>query len=717
MLDSGWKRLHWGDTRIHLLEPMEQPGPCGALLVVDRVTPAERCLLEACYKRSISWFAASEEGADLSLPDWVAKVRHYLKCGLLVAVSAEDLQDSDGTPWPMHQWLPEISAGGYPVVPVSVFPHWGHSQEGGPGRWVPRRTQLHEKRVDIVVGEPVVGPATGKNIRLQHDLLATRASLARKRHNLTAPRLFLRVARRKWAESCFLDGAVATGEMTFGRALTASLLMADIFKNLLPNEEMVGVWMPTGTGGALVNTALALCGRVAINLNYTASQAVNDACLSQTSVKTIITARRFLNRLSFEPGSGRKLLILEDTVGKATGFAKARAYFRARFLPLGMLESWLGCNAQQPDDLATIVFSSGSTGAPKGVELTHGNIVANIQSLIAYGDIFPEDRMLGVLPFFHSFGYTITLWAPLCQGISVAYYPDPRQGRDIGALCRRHASTVMLSTATFLRFCLKRAEVGDFDSVRLLVCGAEKLPMPLAREFSERFGVLPIEGYGCTELSPVSNINLPDLVLANGRKLLRNQPGSVGKMVTGCTCRILDPDTGLSIPDGMPGMIHIAGANVMRGYLGQPGKTAEVVHEGYYRTGDIGYVDERGHIVITGRLSRFAKSGGEMVPLERIEQMLHEELPSTDRVCGVSCVPDQTRGERVVVLFVPETLAEYGIDIKTWLKRLSARGIPPLWIPSERDFLPVPEIPSLGSGKLDLQQLAQMARTLAGSNG
>jgi acyl-[acyl-carrier-protein]-phospholipid O-acyltransferase/long-chain-fatty-acid--[acyl-carrier-protein] ligase len=275
----------------------------------------------------------------------------------------------------------------------------------------------------------------------------------------------------------------------------------------------------------------------------------------------------------------------------------------------------------------------------------------------------------------------------------------------------------MLSTATFLRFCLKRAEVGDFDSVRLLVCGAEKLPVPLAREFSERFGVLPIEGYGCTELSPVSNINLPDLVLANGRKLLRNQPGSVGRMVSGCTCRILDPDTGLPMPDGMPGMIHIAGANVMRGYLGQPGKTAEVVHEGYYRTGDIGYVDERGHIVITGRLSRFAKSGGEMVPLERIEQMLHEELPSTDRVCGVSCVPDQTRGERVVVLFVPEALAEYGIDIKTWLKRLSARGIPPLWIPSERDFLPVPEIPILGSGKLDLQQLAQMARTLAGSNG
>lgn len=717
MLDSGWKKRDWGDTQIHLLEPSQQPGPCGALLVVDRVTPEERCWVEASYKRPITWFTASEEGAALSMPAWVDRVRHFLKSGLLVAVSAEDLQDRDGTPWPMHHWLPLISAGGYPVVPVSVFPHWGHSQEGGPGRWVPRRTQLHEKRVDIAIGEPIVGPVTGKQARLEHDRLATRAALARKSHNLTPPRLYLRVARQKWGESCFLDGAVATGEMTFGRALTASLLMAEIFQSQIPNEEMVGVWMPTGTGGALVNVALGLCGRVAINLNYTASQSVNDACLAQTAVKTIVTARRFLNRLGFEPGPGRKLLILEDTVGKASGYAKACAYFRARFLPLSMLESWLGCNTQQSDDLATIVFSSGSTGAPKGVELTHANIVANIQSLIAYGDVFPEDRMLGILPFFHSFGYTITLWAPLCQGISVAYYPDPRQGRDIGALCRRHASTVMLSTATFLRFCLKRAEVGDFDSVRLLVCGAEKMPMPLAREFHERFGVLPIEGYGCTELAPVSNINLPDMLLDNGRTLLRNQQGSVGRMVTGCTCSILDPDTGAPMPDDMPGMIHIAGANVMRGYHGQPSKTADVIRDGYYRTGDVGYVDDRGHLVITGRLSRFAKSGGEMVPLERIEQMLHEELPSTDRVCGVSAVPDVSRGERVVVLYIPDALAEHGTDIKNWIKRLSARGIPPLWIPAERDFLPVPEIPILGSGKLDLQQLAQLARKLAGGNG
>lgn len=713
-----WRRMHWGDTRLHHSGADRVPVSGAALLVVQRVTPKERALVEACCKRSLTWCAATEEGAGHSLEAWITRARHLLNAGLAVAVASEDLVGADGQPWPMHRWLSAILGGAtLPVLPVAFIPHWGHDQEGGPGHWIPRQTQLHEKRADVAFGKPIASSdADGRTIREQLDRLSADAAIARKPHNLSPARLFLRVARKRWAQPCLLDGAVATGEMTFGRALTASLLMAEAFKRQMPGEEMVGVWLPTGTGAALVNTAIGLMGRVAINLNYTATQAVNDACLEQTTVRTIVTARRFLARMPFEPGS-RKLLILEDVVGKATGWAKARAYARALLMPLGWLEAWLGCDARGPDDLATIVFSSGSTGAPKGVELTCGNLVANIQSLVTYGDIFPEDRMLGVLPFFHSFGFTVTLWAPLTQGMSVAYYPDPRQGRDVGALCRRHRSTVMLSTATFLRFCLKRAEVGDFRSVRFLVCGAEKLPVSLAREFQERFGVLPIEGYGCTELAPVTNINLPDIPLADGKLWWRDQPGSVGRMVTGCHARILEPDTGAPMPAGEPGMIHIAGANVMRGYHGQPAKTSEAVKDGYYKTGDIGYLDERCHLVITGRLSRFAKSGGEMVPLERVEQILHEELPTNERVCGVTCVPDATRGEKVVLLYVRAMLDEHGLDIKAWLKKLAARGVPPLWVPSEKDCHPVEEIPALGSGKLDLQSLKRMALERAGSNG
>lgn len=708
---QGWRKLHWGDTRLHHLGAERVPQTGGLLMIVERVTPKERVLVEACCKRSLTWCSASEEGLGLSIKAWTAKVRHLLAAGLAVAVASEDLIDSNGEAWPLGRWLLDIVSGfNLPVLPVAFFPHWGHDQECGPGGWVPRATQLHEKRADILFGDSMAcAIADGRTVRDRLDRLSTDAAIARRSHNQAPARLFLRIARKRWSHPCLLDGAVASGEMTFGRALTASLLMAEFFKKEMPGEDMVGVWLPTGTGAALVNAAIGLVGRVAINLNYTASQSVNDACLDQTTVRTIVTARRFLSKLPFTPGGGRRLLILEDTVGKASGWAKVRAYARALAMPLGMLEAWLGCDRRGPDDLATIVFSSGSTGAPKGVELTNGNIVANIQSLVTFGDIFPEDRILGILPFFHSFGYTVTLWAPLTQGISVAYYPDPRQGREIGALCRRHRSTIMLSTATFLRFCLKRSEQGDFSSIRFLVCGAEKLPPSLAREFQGRFGVLPIEGYGCTELAPVTNINLPDRVLPDGKTLWRDQPGSVGRMVTGCHALILDPDTGEPMPPGEAGMIHIAGANVMRGYHGQAQKTAEVINNSYYRTGDVGYLDGRGHLVITGRLSRFAKSGGEMVPLEKVEQMLHDELPSNDRICAVTCVPDPARGEKVVVLYLRPLLEEHGIDIRGWLKKLSARGVPPLWVPSEKDCHAVDEIPVLGSGKLDLQAVKKLA--------
>lgn len=718
MTGNGWRELHWGDTRVRHFGADLVPTSGPALLVVQRATPAERVKVEACLKRSLQWNAASEEGEGLSMEAWVARTRKLLEGGLAVAVASEDLLEKGGEPWPMHRWLPAVLNGlKLPVFPVAYFPHWGHSQEGGPGKWIPRKTQLQENAAEVVVGGPVPSAeADGRTILDMLDRLTAEAAIQSGPENLTPPRLFLRAARRRWNQPCFLDGAVTTGEMTFGRALTAALLMAEAFKREMPGEDMVGVWLPTGTGSGLVNAALGLLGRVAINLNYTATQGVNDACLDQTGVRTIVTARRFLARLPFESGN-RRLLILEDVVGKAGVWAKARALARALLMPVAWLEAWLGCDKQKPAELATIVFSSGSTGAPKGVELTWGNLVANIQSLVTHADIFPEDRMLGILPFFHSFGYTVTLWAPLTQGISVAYFPDPRMGREIGALCRRHGSTIMLSTATFLRFCLKKAEPGDFSTVRFLVCGAEKLPVPLAREFRDRFGVHPIEGYGCTELAPVSNINLSDLPLPDGKTWWRDQPGSVGRTVAGCHTRILDADTGAPLSPGEPGMIHIAGANVMRGYHGQPARTSEVIRDGYYKTGDVGYIDERGHLVITGRLSRFAKSGGEMVPLERLEQILHEELPSNDRVCGVTCVPDTTRGEKVVVLYVRALLDNHGLDIRAWLKKLSARGVPSLWIPSERDCHPVEELPSLGSGKPDLQALKRMALDLAGTVG
>jgi acyl-[acyl-carrier-protein]-phospholipid O-acyltransferase/long-chain-fatty-acid--[acyl-carrier-protein] ligase len=369
----------------------------------------------------------------------------------------------------------------------------------------------------------------------------------------------------------------------------------------------------------------------------------------------------------------------------------------------------LGLAGHRLDDVATIIFSSGSTGEPKGVMLTHANIAANVESMIQAINHRPADRILGVLPFFHSFGYTVTLWAAAQVGASAVYHADPRQAREIGELCRNHRCTIYVSTATFLRFCLKKCEPGDFATLKILVCGAEKLPQSLAQSFRERFGVLPLEGYGCTELSPVVSANLPD-VEADGFLRVHNKPGSIGCPLAGVAVRVVNPDTYEPLPVGAEGLLLAYGANVMKGYLHRPEQTAAVVRDGWYVTGDMARLDDDGFVTLTGRLTRFAKCGGEMVPLEKVEEELHDVLGTSERVCAVTCVPDESRGERVVVLYV----AENGLDVRSWCKGLGARGLPNLWVPAERDFFRVGELPVLGSGKLNLKRVKEMALELAG---
>ncbi len=356
------------------------------------------------------------------------------------------------------------------------------------------------------------------------------------------------------------------------------------------------------------------------------------------------------------------------------------------------------------DDLATVIFSSGSTGEPKGVMLTHGNIAANVESMIQAVSLRPSDRALGVLPFFHSFGYTVTLWAPLQVGASVLYHPDPRQAKEIGELCRVHQCSVYVSTATFLRFCLRKCEPDDFRTLRILICGAEKLPVSLAEEFQRKFGVLPLEGYGCTELSPVAATNLPDAEVDGGR-VVGNKFGTVGQPLPGIAARVVHPDTREPLPIGAEGLLLIHGGNVMQAYLDRPELTRDVVLDGWYLTGDMARLDADGFITLTGRLSRFAKCGGEMVPLEKIEEVLHEVLGTSERICVVTCVADEARGERLIVLY----LRQDGLEVRLWCQQLSSRGLPNLWIPAERDFHVVAELPVLGSGKLNLQGVKEMA--------
>jgi acyl-[acyl-carrier-protein]-phospholipid O-acyltransferase / long-chain-fatty-acid--[acyl-carrier-protein] ligase len=508
----------------------------------------------------------------------------------------------------------------------------------------------------------------------------------------------------------FVDNASGTEKrLTIGQGFVAVWCLAAWLKGRLPkNQDAVAIWLPTGLGGTLANAALALLRRPTVNLNYTAGRdAIASAC-RQAGITTVITAKRFTSRIPLDLPADMDRIHLEDALGGITKIMKLTRFVALLVVPAWLLIRFLGLHRLRPDDTLTIVFSSGSTGEPKGVMLSHRNIAANVHAFEEGVDLRRTDVMLASLPFFHSFGYTVCLWAPLNVGMAAVYQPDPRAAQEIGDHCEKHRCTIMMATATFIRFYLRRCQPQQFKSLRLLICGAEKLAVKLQEEFHAKFGVELLEGYGCTELSPVASTNLHDIV-HKGVKQMAHKLGTVGQPIPGVVARACDPETLRPLPPGEEGVLGVKGPNVMKGYLNQPEKTASVVNDGWYNTGDRGVVEADGFIRITGRLSRFAKIAGEMVPLEKIEDELQDVLGTSDRMVAIAAVPDEKRGERLIVLH----MAEVTDQLPSLFKSLAAKGLPNLWLPDVRDCHVVEAFPTLGSGKLDLKGVSELAATMA----
>jgi acyl-[acyl-carrier-protein]-phospholipid O-acyltransferase/long-chain-fatty-acid--[acyl-carrier-protein] ligase len=355
------------------------------------------------------------------------------------------------------------------------------------------------------------------------------------------------------------------------------------------------------------------------------------------------------------------------------------------------------------DDLATVIFSSGSTGEPKGVLLTHYNIGSNVEQIEQVFGLDRKDGLVGVLPFFHSFGFTGTLCLPAALGVRVAFYPNPLEGKAIGPIVSQHALTFLLATPTFLQLYLRSCTPEDFGSLRVVMTGAEKLPDRLAAAFEERFGIRPLEGYGCTECGPAVAVNTHDFRSAGFRQVGAKR-GKIGQPLPGMCVQIVEPESSAPAPVGQPGLLLVRGPNVMQGYLGQAQKTAEVLRDGWYVTGDIAAMDEDGFLQITDRLSRFSKIGGEMVPHIKIEERLHELAGATEQTFFVTGVPDEKKGERLVVLH--KLSAE---KLKTCLEKFAQSDLPNLWKPRPDEFYRVDTFAYLGTGKLDLKKLRELA--------
>jgi acyl-[acyl-carrier-protein]-phospholipid O-acyltransferase/long-chain-fatty-acid--[acyl-carrier-protein] ligase len=335
--------------------------------------------------------------------------------------------------------------------------------------------------------------------------------------------------------------------------------------------------------------------------------------------------------------------------------------------------------------------------------LTHFNIMSNIGQVSQVFMLDGRDKILGILPFFHSFGFTAGLWLPAVQGVGVVFHPNPLDAQVIGGLVEKYKVTFLVATPTFLQAYMRRCTPQSFGSLQYVLVGAEKLQERLALAFEDMFGIRPLEGYGCTECSPIVTVNGKDQ-RGPGFHQVGGKRGKIGHPLPGVSVKVVDLETGRPVPPGTAGMLLVKGPNVMRGYLGRPEKTAEVLHDGWYTTGDVAMMEEDGFLTITDRLSRFSKIGGEMVPHIRIEEKLQELADATEQIFAVTAVPDEKKGERIIVI---HTLPE--VALTPVMEKLSRCDLPALWKPKANQFVHVDSIPVLGTGKMDLRGIKSLA--------
>ena len=512
----------------------------------------------------------------------------------------------------------------------------------------------------------------------------------------------------KKSKTAFAVADIEGIEISHKKFLTGVLLFSKKIESYSP-EQNVGLLLPSSGGGAIASIAILSLGKTLVNLNFTAGKKALSSAAKQAEVKHIYTSRKFLDKM-LERGidlesyfSDSKLLMLEDIKEEISTLSRISTLLKAIILPVSMIQKSYFKDVSM-NDTAAILFSSGSEGSPKGVELSHSNIAANAkQAAIELGAV-ESDVIMSTLPTFHAFGFAITTLMPLSEGIPIVCHADPKDVSTIASGIQKYSGTILVGTPTFLRMYTvsKKVTPESIQSLRLVVAGAEKLRSEVRDGFEAKFKMSVYEGYGTTETSPGASVNLPDI---QSPFKLRNRPGTVGKAFSGTEFRIVDPDSLDPIPTGQDGLILIGGPQIMKGYLKMPEKTAEVIEliDGYrwYRTGDKGHLDEDGFLTIVDRYSRFAKIGGEMISLTTVEEEILDACNDKDLEIAATCLPDQRKGEKIVLL------ATNKLDKDELKKLLSDAKVNPLYHPAQ--VLMVDEIPKLGSGKTDFGATKKIA--------
>jgi acyl-[acyl-carrier-protein]-phospholipid O-acyltransferase / long-chain-fatty-acid--[acyl-carrier-protein] ligase len=496
----------------------------------------------------------------------------------------------------------------------------------------------------------------------------------------------------------------------FDRLLAAALVLSKHIKEETDGPR-VGIILPPGKAGLVANLAVIFAGKTPVNLNFTASHEAIRSAMRQAGLDRYITADPFVRKVASFPWPPNRDLIFIERVLPTLKSKIITWTILTKILPVSALAAIFGIGKKRNNDEAVLLFTSGSSGEPKGVSLSHRNILANVCQFSSRLHVQDGSKLLGCLPLFHSFGATVTLWFPVIEGVDLVTYPNPIETKRLGELIAQHEVNILLATPTFLRGYMKRVEPEQLKSIELVVTGAEKLPESLTAAFKEKFGISPQEGYGLTETSPATNVNLPNPEPKSGEgSIPASRPGSVGHPLPGIAVRLTNPATDQACPLDQQGIIWLKGANIFSGYLNNPKKSEEVLSkDGWFRTGDVGRVDADGFLFIEGRISRFSKIAGEMVPHETVEAAINKALgldSEAERKIAIVGIPDAQKGEAIILLstIAGQALEQECIDLRY---KLMDAGLPSLWCP--KAIVPVTEIPVLASGKLDLKGCENLA--------
>lgn len=598
-----------------------------------------------------------------------------------------------------------------PVVPAAIDGLWGSVFSFAGNKYLWKSPRLMPTPVFIAFGRPqppeAATEAWARNALLDLGAVAFDQRPVLRRH---LARECVRSLTKHPGRIQIVDRTAERRALTSAQLYAAAAVLARRVRETIP-EQRVGIVLPPGIGAFIANLAVLGAGKIPVNLNFTAGRASLEAALRLGEIKTVISAEAVRSRFPTFPWPERTL-DMRTEIQTAGG--------KRAMLPW-LLAAWVLPNQWCADLLklprvgdraeAGLLFTSGSAGEPKGVVLSHRNILANCAQISSLSILPQTCSLLGCLPIFHSFGYTVTLWYPMLRGCQVVTVPSPLDTRKIVEAIRDERATVLIGAPTFIRPILKKAEPAELRSLDLVVAGAEKLPDELYRAFLETFHIEILQGYGLTETTPVTNVNQhhPPVATSTAVPQIGKRLGSTGRLLPGLTARIVDMDTGRELPSTSTGIVLLRGPNVFGGYLNDPEKTHAVLRDGWFHTGDLGRFDEDGFLFIEGRLSRFSKIGGEMVPHGTIEQKILDAL-GWDQADGamlvVTAVPDPTKGESLVVLTTREVSAD---ELRA---KLLQAGLPNLWVP--KIVRRVDKIPILGTGKIDLKGCRDLAKTVVG---